>query len=510
MLPTGSPAPAVFPSTGGPQPEPLRQQPSAQEAAQEQQAAQEQEQESASDARHSPPSSSGLSRVRIAPPSSPSLVDNLPAPQAGERRTDPEGAPADSRLWPIPAVTTCARTEVPATGTLFQVQRFSRVFFPGVPPCLGNDNLFDAAERFFRTARRHEQTGVLHVLSYRFSIRKTRYRPAEIDIYRQLSEARARAPARPGHAQVLIPEAFLMGLLEPQPPSDPPRLFCYQITQPLTANLHQMMTKALHHRMRERATVPVVTAHGDAANMSGLLRYYADTNREERLIFSVQLIKRVLESVLHGLHFLHSNGIAHNNIHPCNILYQHQCHARHGNTVFACTCGPATQIISQVKICDLAQATDEHESSLRHFRRCLGRQEPPGTQGFQPPEWTSGQPWSPDHKEKADIWSLGCTVLQLFISQRITLEAEEARFLLDHWRTGPAASAEDQTRAARIRKLQRLQQVFPTWQGLHQFAEACLIPGPAMRPAARDLLPQDQESGPGSPDFRNARAFWSS
>uniref|UniRef100_A0A0C3T2R6 Protein kinase domain-containing protein n=1 Tax=Guillardia theta (strain CCMP2712) TaxID=905079 RepID=A0A0C3T2R6_GUITC len=154
--------------------------------------------------------------------------------------------------------------------------------------------------------------------------------------------------------------------------------------------------------------------------------------------FSEGRAAAILRQVLLGLKYLHANQVVHGDIKPANILLVRET--------------------GSVKIADLGTATEEAAG-----RALL----PFGTPGFMAPEVVrDGVP-----NFLSDIWSLGCTVLQLL--------------------TGKLPWSEDDNKfSAMLKAGQGKHPQFP--RGLKpdtlSFLESCFQPSYMDRPSAETLL----------------------
>ncbi|GEM_PF-2138306 len=413
---------------------------------------------------------------------------------------------ATTRDWPLPAISPICYAGPPPAGTLFQVERTS--VFLGVDRMpVPQEQAFDERGDHFVGRGSNGRICRLFFSENPYCIKMTHYRSSELDIYKELAEGRAMNPQHPGHGHVLIPEAFFMGSADPRWPSVRP---CFHIMAMLMADLAKMMENAFLSRIQEREAAGQAHEDKDAASMAGVLTQYSQDGNLERLFFSVSIFKLTLQSILRGLSFLHDLGIAHNDLKPSNILYQHRCHAIHGHNIFACTCGPASQVLTQVKICDLDTATNEEQRTRGYFRARLARSGKPGTKGYRPPEWDCYKQHLNGNECKADIWSFGCTLMKLLTTHSVPLSPEDSRFLCDyHLRVtrNRDTSEEDIRRRERLTRSDILRSALPSWNSLHHLADVCLTADPAARPNARELLLPPGKSK--KRDLRKALAFWS-
>ncbi len=101
---------------------------------------------------------------------------------------------------------------------------------------------------------------------------------------------------------------------------------------------------------------------------------------------TVQEARRIVTQILHGLAYLHSEGIIHRDIKPANILLN---------------------LKGEVKITDFDVSTQVVGIKTMQ-RSCVG------TPSYTAPEVILGEPYA----YSADIWSLGCTLLELYTGNR--------------------------------------------------------------------------------------------
>ena len=426
----------------------------------------------------------------------------------------PESGTSAVPAWPLPAVSPICYAGRPPAGALFQVQRASIFLGMGKSMPTPARQAFEEDSAFFVGQGKNGRLCQLSIEGRAYCAKMTHYRPTELAIYQELADARAAGPGHREYDHILIPEAFLMG--EPDP-HKPHRLFCYHIAPQLTADLGWMMESAFHSRTATRELAGQGQETDDAASMAGVLTHYRREADIERISFSVSLLKRVVQAILQGLSFLHDCGIAHNDLKPGNVLYQHCCKARHHNNVFACTCGPVSAILPQIRICDFDMATNRECRGRKDFRTPQARAGKLGTRGYSPPEWQMADSDTRGEECKADVWSMGCTLLRLLVTRNVPLNPEDAQFLFDYQRRlqledesedeGEAVSQGDIEKWNALIRRDILLAVFPSWNGLHQLIGACLTVDPQQRPGARDLLPQQE--GADNRRFRSARAFWS-
>jgi len=182
---------------------------------------------------------------------------------------------------------------------------------------------------------------------------------------------------------------------------------------------------------------------GEKGDLNLVIEYVDGWSLAEHLAqfneFHEPLVREITRQVLHGLRYLHSHGVTHRDLKPGNIMVNQN---------------------GMVKI------TDFGVSSCVDLQTAGSGHTMVGTPWYIAPEMIEGRPY--DHS--VDIWSLGCTVLELATGRRPyhTLNAMAALFRMVQDRMPPIPpnlSAE-----------------------CASFLKACWVWEPSKRPSAADLL----------------------
>ena len=116
------------------------------------------------------------------------------------------------------------------------------------------------------------------------------------------------------------------------------------------------------------------------------------------------LVRLYTQQLLHGLAYLHNHGIAHRDIKCSNVLH-------FGGGVVKLSDFGASKYLG-----GMASASSAGGGLSDSGVGPLGIQIPVGTPAFMAPEVVRSQP----HGRKADIWSLGCTVIEMHLAARQT------------------------------------------------------------------------------------------
>lgn len=157
--------------------------------------------------------------------------------------------------------------------------------------------------------------------------------------------------------------------------------------------------------------------------------------------FPETLVAEIARQVLSGLEYLHDNKVTHRDLKPANILVDNNS--------------------AVVKICDFGVSKSENVQTINP-----GQQHMVGTPWYIAPEMVEYRPYS----TSVDIWSLGCSVLELATGRRPYHEMSAVQALFK--------MVEDQGPS------------IPHYLGpeLQDFLKACWVWDPQERPSARDLL----------------------
>ena len=203
----------------------------------------------------------------------------------------------------------------------------------------------------------------------------------------------------------------------------------------------QNIWKGLHHSNVVEFKGSFV---GDNGSLNLVVEYVDGLSLAEHLsqysAFPETLVAEIARQVLWGLDYLHANGITHRDLKPANILVDHS---------------------ARVKICDFGVSRSENVQTINP-----GQQHMVGTPWYIAPEMVEYRPYT----TSVDIWSLGCTVLELATGRRPyhELSAMQVLFRMVEDRCPPIPlhlSGEAK-----------------------EFLKACWIWDPKERPSARELL----------------------
>lgn len=131
---------------------------------------------------------------------------------------------------------------------------------------------------------------------------------------------------------------------------------------------------------------------GDNGSLNLVVEYVDGLSLAEHLsqytAFPETLVAEIARQVLCGLAYLHENGVTHRDLKPANILVDHS---------------------AAVKICDFGVSRSENVQTINP-----GQQHMVGTPWYIAPEMVEYRPYT----TSVDIWSLGCTVLELATGRR--------------------------------------------------------------------------------------------
>ena len=203
----------------------------------------------------------------------------------------------------------------------------------------------------------------------------------------------------------------------------------------------QNIWKGLHHQnivefkgsfVGDNGTLNLVVEYVDGLSLAEHLSQYS--------AFPETLVAEISRQVLNGLQYLHANGVTHRDLKPANIL------------VDSC---------AAVKICDFGVSRSENVQTINP-----GQQHMVGTPWYIAPEMVEYRPYT----TSVDIWSLGCTVLELATGRRPyhELSAMQVLFRMVEDRSPP------------------IPQHLST--EAKSFLQACWVWDPKKRPSATDLL----------------------
>lgn len=203
----------------------------------------------------------------------------------------------------------------------------------------------------------------------------------------------------------------------------------------------QKIWKGLHHTnvvefkgsfVGDNGSLNLVVEFVDGLSLADHLSQYS--------AFPETLVAEIGRQVLCGLQYLHQNGVTHRDLKPANILVDNN---------------------AAVKICDFGVSRSENVQTINP-----GQQHMVGTPWYIAPEMVEYRPYT----TSVDIWSLGCTVLELATGRRPyhELSAMQVLFRMVEDRCPPipehiSAEAKD-------------------------FLKSCWVWDPKERPSANDLL----------------------
>lgn len=203
----------------------------------------------------------------------------------------------------------------------------------------------------------------------------------------------------------------------------------------------QKIWKGLHHPNVVEFKGSFV---GDNGSLNLVVEYVDGLSLAEHLsqytAFPETLVAEIARQVLCGLQYLHDNGVTHRDLKPANILVDNS---------------------AAVKICDFGVSRSENVQTINP-----GQQHMVGTPWYIAPEMVEYRPYTTG----VDIWSLGCTVLELATGRRPyhELSAMQVLFRMVEDRCPPipghlSPEAKD-------------------------FLKSCWVWDPQERPSAKDLL----------------------
>ena len=146
----------------------------------------------------------------------------------------------------------------------------------------------------------------------------------------------------------------------------------------------QNIWKGLHHSNVVEFRGSFV---GDNGSLNLVVEYVNGLSLAEHLsqycAFPETLVAEIARQVLCGLEYLHRNGVTHRDLKPANILVDKN---------------------ATVKICDFGVSRSDNVQTINP-----GQQHMVGTPWYIAPEMVEYRPYT----TSVDIWSLGCTVLEL-------------------------------------------------------------------------------------------------
>eukprot|EP00178_Gracilaria_changii_P028029 TRINITY_DN946_c0_g1_i1.p1 TRINITY_DN946_c0_g1~~TRINITY_DN946_c0_g1_i1.p1 ORF type:complete len:972 (+),score=173.77 TRINITY_DN946_c0_g1_i1:201-3116(+) len=151
----------------------------------------------------------------------------------------------------------------------------------------------------------------------------------------------------------------------------------------------QNIWKGLHHQnvvefkgsfVGDNGSLNLVVEYVDGLSLADHLSQYT--------AFPETLVAEIARQVLCGLEYLHANGVTHRDLKPANILVDRS---------------------AAVKICDFGVSRSENVQTINP-----GQQHMVGTPWYIAPEMVEYRPYT----TSVDIWSLGCTVLELATGRR--------------------------------------------------------------------------------------------
>lgn len=183
---------------------------------------------------------------------------------------------------------------------------------------------------------------------------------------------------------------------------------------------------------------------GDNGSLNLVVEYVDGLSLAEHLsqytAFPEKLVAEISRQVLCGLAYLHRNGVTHRDLKPANILVDSN---------------------ARVKICDFGVSRSDNVQTINP-----GQQHMVGTPWYIAPEMVEYRPYT----TSVDIWSLGCTVLELATGRRPyhELSAMQVLFRMVEDRCPPIP-----------------QHISPE---ARDFLKACWVWDPTSRPSANHLL----------------------
>lgn len=203
----------------------------------------------------------------------------------------------------------------------------------------------------------------------------------------------------------------------------------------------QRVWKGLHH---ENVVEFKGSFVGDNGNLNLVVEYVDGLSLAEHLAqysaFPETLVAEIARQVLCGLEYLHSRGVTHRDLKPANILVDNS---------------------AMVKICDFGVSSSENVQTINP-----GQQHMVGTPWYIAPEMVEYRPYT----TSVDIWSLGCTIMELATGRRPYHELSAMQVLF--------RMVEDQ--------MPPIPQNLSS--ELSDFLKSCFVWDPEERPAASQLM----------------------
>jgi Protein kinase domain len=151
----------------------------------------------------------------------------------------------------------------------------------------------------------------------------------------------------------------------------------------------QRVWKGLHHPNVVEFKGSFV---GDNGSLNLVVEYVDGLSLAEHLsqysAFPETLVAEIARQVLCGLEYLHASGVTHRDLKPANILVDNN---------------------ASVKICDFGVSSSENVQTINP-----GQQHMVGTPWYIAPEMVEYRPYT----KSVDIWSLGCTIMELSTGKR--------------------------------------------------------------------------------------------
>lgn len=203
----------------------------------------------------------------------------------------------------------------------------------------------------------------------------------------------------------------------------------------------QRVWKGLHHQNVVEFKGSFV---GDNGSLNLVVEYVDGLSLAEHLsqysAFPETLVAEITRQVLCGLEYLHARGVTHRDLKPANILVDNS---------------------AAVKICDFGVSSAEHVQTINP-----GQQHMVGTPWYIAPEMVEYRPYT----TSVDIWSLGCTIMELATGRRPyhELSAMQVLFRMVEDQRPPIPSS-----------------LSPE---LNSFLLACFVWDPEQRPSAAELM----------------------
>jgi Protein kinase domain len=203
----------------------------------------------------------------------------------------------------------------------------------------------------------------------------------------------------------------------------------------------QRVWKGLHHPNVVEFKGSFV---GDNGSLNLVVEYVDGLSLAEHLsqysAFPETLVAEIARQVLCGLEYLHASGVTHRDLKPANILVDNN---------------------ASVKICDFGVSSSENVQTINP-----GQQHMVGTPWYIAPEMVEYRPYT----TSVDIWSLGCTIMELSTGRRPYHELSAMQVLF--------RMVEDQCPPIPLNLSPELK----------DFLKACFVWDPEKRPSATHLM----------------------